>query len=83
MEKNKSDRVERRNEQPYFICKDCLEIITKPENYSKEPEMCIYCYKENEAIKNNKCLECGGKNPKKEFWGCCEKCFLKTPTDKK
>lgn len=68
-------------EKSHFICKGCNEIITKPQNYSKEEGICIHCYRMNKAIKDNKCLSCGEGKPLKEYWGQCEKCFLKPPTE--
>ena len=60
-----------------IICKGCLEVISKAIDQSKEKDVCISCFREQEAVKNNKCLSCGGQNPKKEFWGTCETCFNK------
>lgn len=65
-----------------FICKGCNKLIIKPHKFSKEPELCIGCYQIKEAIKSNQCLGCGGKNPKEEYWGLCEKCFNKPQTEK-
>jgi hypothetical protein len=63
-----------------FVCKGCNETIASAQNFSKEPELCVNCYKTKEAIKNNKCRECGGANPKKEYWGVCKECFDKPIT---
>ena len=52
-----------------FLCNNCLETITKEQNFSENPNLCSSCFIQSEAIKNNKCSSCGGKNPKKEYWG--------------
>lgn len=78
MENKSKDWVERQKEKGYFICKGCIEVIRKPENYSKEENYCIGCWERKEALKNNRCLSCGGKNPVKEYWATCEKCWNKS-----
>ena len=65
-----------------FICKGCMGVISRPEHFSNISELCIQCYKERKALKNNSCLSCGGKNPEKIYWGVCKKCFNKPIKDK-
>jgi len=63
---------------PYpFVCKGCHDTISREELFSSDSNLCIYCYNEAQAIKKNKCLECGGKDPKKDLWGVCKKCWTK------
>ena len=52
------------------ICKGCREVFTD----FLEKDYCTHCEKERLAVKNNKCLACGGLNPSLDNWGCCEKC---------
>ena len=60
-----------------FICKSCHETISREELFSPTKDLCQHCFNMDLAIKKNRCLLCHGQNPKKEFWGKCEKCFLK------
>ena len=60
-----------------FLCKGCHDLIRKPHNFSKDPTLCIYCYREKQYIERNECVSCGGPDPEKVYWGRCEKCFFK------
>jgi len=60
-----------------FICKKCIETITREEGFSPEKDLCFYCYRERQAIKAGKCVQCGGPNPRETQWGRCDKCFNK------
>lgn len=72
------DEAEIQIRRKYFICNGCHETITGKDNFSPNPNLCISCYKENEAMKNNKCKSCGGPNPIKELWAQCQKCWDKS-----
>lgn len=61
-----------------FVCKRCLDVISRPKHFSKDPKLCIYCYERDQAMKNNKCLNCGGVNPVVEYWAVCKKCWDKS-----
>lgn len=69
------DWVEKRNKKSYFICRGCAEAITKPKHYSNKEGYCISCYRIGQALKNNKCLLCGGPGPIKEYYALCNKCW--------
>jgi|ETNmetMinimDraft_2_1059921.scaffolds.fasta_scaffold16574_2 hypothetical protein len=70
-----------------FICKGCHETITKPQNFSKEFDLCIGCYHRKIAYNNRECISCKKKLNDQElkessgYWGQCNECFHKPITD--
>jgi putative transposon-encoded protein len=64
-------------QRDYFICKGCLETITISDLKSPIEGLCKYCHREQQALKEDKCISCGGKGVKEKYFGKCEKCFNK------
>ncbi len=58
-----------------FVCSKCYDIFSGEYHFSPKEEVCRFCYAEEMAVKNNKCLACKGADPKAEQWGLCDKCF--------
>lgn len=57
-----------------FRCNSCKEMGRIPEDLSDTHNICKICAIIKKAIKDNKCLNCSGENPKKTYWGWCKKC---------
>ena len=58
-----------------FTCKKCYEHFNRENHFSPVRDMCRYCYAEKQAMDKNKCISCGGENPKAEQWALCNECF--------
>lgn len=69
------DWANRRNKNPRFICTRCCQTIRNINQWSKLKDTCINCFHELEALEKDRCIKCGGSDPKEEFWGVCKYCW--------
>jgi len=69
-----------------FLCKKCIEIVSKPQHLSKDPKLCYHCWRQEDYLKRGICISCKKKLTKEDNvedqWGRCNKCQDKIPEEK-